>query len=699
MTRFLSALLVAGLAVLSACSREPEPSPEARHNVVLITIDTLRADRIGRGVAPTLDGLARSGVSFVNARTTVPLTLPAHVSLMTGTPPAIHGVRENGVPFSGSLPTLAKIFRGAGYRTGAFVGAYVLDRRFGLADGFETYDDRVKRDPDAAARLEAERRAGEVVDAAGAWLDRHSAEQPFFLWVHLYDPHAPYDPPAEYRRLRQGSGEPRRSEAEAGTGSGLYDGEVRYADAQLARLLQRIPRGLLDRTVLVIAGDHGEGLGEHGEATHGMLAYESTLRVPLIVSAPGAAARQIAAPVSLVDVAPTVLRLAGVSGALGENPQRRDVMDAKSGDSYAETRYPHAAGWHPLTALAGEQWKLIASSEKELYDIKADPQESRNLAAQHPNIVDGMSSLLTKIASSAPAGAATPTVSADAAAKLRALGYVGGGSAATAVDPSAPNPAKTIDAWTQFEKALALMNAGRAADAAAPLRELATRFPSGLVFQTSYARALQESGRAAEAVRVLRAAVKRWSGDATLFHDLAVAARAAGDRVEAMRAEQAALALDEGSPAALNGLGLLQVDAGRHADAASAFERAAKADPSNASYWSNLGNARREAGDAAGALAAYRQALEADPGYADAANGLGVLLVQSGSPGDAITWFEQALKSAPDFHEARLNLGIAYQESGKRAEAAKTYRDVLAKAPPRFARERKAASELLRGLK
>jgi arylsulfatase A-like enzyme/Flp pilus assembly protein TadD len=673
-------LLIAAVAL--ACDRAaPAPEPASRHNIVLVTIDTLRADRVGRGITPTLDRLAESGARFTNARTTVPLTLPAHVSLMTGTPPPVHGVRENGVPFSNGVPTLAKIFRAAGYRTGAFVGAYVLDRRFGLADGFETYDDRIKRDPDAAAKLEAERRASEVVDAAGGWLD--SSQAPFLLWVHLYDPHAPYDPPAEYR---DGS-------------ASLYDGEVRYADAQVARLLQHIPRGLLDRTVIVVAGDHGEGLGEHGEATHGMLAYDSTLRVPLIVSAPGLEARQIAAPVSLADVAPAVLRLAGVNGTLADNPLRRDLLDGKPGDLYAETRYPQAAGWHPLTALAGEQWKLIASSERELYDIKADSQESRNLAADHPNIVDGMSSLIAKIAATASSGNPSGTVSAEAAARLRALGYVGGGSSSAVVDPNAPNPAKVIESWTQFEKALSLMNAGRATDAVAAVKTLAARYPSGLVFQTSYARALQDSGRSPEALNVLRAAVKRWPADATLFHDLAVAARAAGDRSEAMKAEQAALALDKASPAALNGLGLLHADAGRPAEAATAFEQAAQADPSNASYWSNLGNARRELGDVSGAQAAYRRALEADPRYADAANGLGVLLVQSGKPSEAVTWFEKALESSPDFHEARLNLGIAYQESGKRAEAAAAYQEVLKRAPARFARERKAASELLRGLK
>jgi arylsulfatase A-like enzyme/Flp pilus assembly protein TadD len=672
-------ILVGAAAILFIVRRGTVSPPVARRNIVLITIDTLRADRVGRGIAPNLDRFAAGGLRFTNARTAVPLTLPSHVSLMTGTIPPVHGVRENGVRFRGGVPTLVRVLRDQGYRTAAFVGAYVLDRRFGLADGFETYDDRVHRDPNADARLEAERRGGEVVDAALAWLDKTST--PFFLWVHLYDPHAPYDPPAEYRTA----------------GMHPYDGEVRYADAQLARILERLDsRKLDDSTVRVVASDHGEGLGEHGEQTHGLLAYDSTLKVPLAIAAPGIAPREVSAAVSLVDVAPAVLRLAGVQASLSKDASQNDLLDPRrNADVYAETQYPRVAGWHPLTVLAGEQWKLIASSERELFDLQADSQETRNVAAERERVAEGMAAVLAPIGARATA-TASGSIDAEAAARLRALGYVGGSSSTTAVDASAPNPARHVDAWTSFEKALANLNAGFAADAAVDLRKLAAEFPNGLVFQTSYARALQDSGKPGDAMRVLRAAVDRWPTDASLFHDLAVAARAAGDRAEAARAEQAALALDADSPSALNGLGLLHADAGRSSEAVAAFERAANADPTNASYWSNLGNARRELGQLPAAETAYRRALDIDPSHPDAANGLGVLLVQTGRAADAVKWFEAALRRAPDFHEARLNLGIAYQESGQREKAVETYRHVLATATPK---EKKAAGELLKSLR
>jgi arylsulfatase A-like enzyme/tetratricopeptide (TPR) repeat protein len=675
-------LLLAGVGAVVFVGSRTSPAPAARRNVVLVTIDTLRADRIGRGVAPALDRLAASGVRFTAARATVPLTLPSHVSIMTGTLPVEHGIRDNGVVLPDGLPTLATVFRDAGYRTGAFVGAYVLDRRFGLSRGFETYDDRVPRDPDADARLEADRRAADVVDAALAWLDS-SARPPFFLWVHLYDPHAPYDPPEAFRTRHES----------------LYDGEVAYADAQTARVLAHLDRrGLQSSTVIVVAGDHGEGLGEHDEQTHGMLAYDTTLKVPLIVSAPELVPQEIDAPVSLADLPGSILRLAGVTAALAPTASAEHLLAPRPGvETYAETQYPLAAGWHPLAVLAGEQWKLILSSEAELYDVSADPGESSNLAATRPAVVQAMSGRLTALRSSARtegAGAISP----DAAARLRALGFVSGAASGQSADASAPNPARTIESWARFEHALSAMNGGDTPSALPALAELAARFPAGPVFQSTYARALQATGRAREAVDVLRAAVARWPADAALFHDLAVAARAAGDSREAMRAEEAALSIEKDQPAAVNGIGLLHADAGRAQDAAAAFERAANADPSNASYWSNLGNALRDLGDVAAAERAYRRALEAQPLHPDASNGLGVLLVQRRQPADAVQWFERAVEQSPDFHEARLNLGIAYQESGQREQAIAAYREVLRRAPARFTRERKAASELLRAL-
>jgi arylsulfatase A-like enzyme/tetratricopeptide (TPR) repeat protein len=664
------------LAVMVSCRAGREQNtPAVRPNIVLITIDTLRADRIGRGFTPTIDALASAGVRFDNARSTVPLTLPSHVTIMTGLLPTEHGIRENGVVFAPPrpMPTLARRLRDSGYKTGAFVGAYVLDRRFGLADGFDTYDDRIRRDVNEGARLEAERRGNEVIDPAIAWANQTSS--PFFLWVHLYDPHAPYEPPAEFA---------------ARAGGNAYDGEVAYADAQVGRLTGALrARGVLDSTVVVVAGDHGEGLGDHGEHTHGMLAYDSTLKVPLIFSGFSITSRVVNAPVSLANIAPSLMRVGGLPPAT--NAPDLLAPQAKEQDVYAETQYPRTAGWHGLTALAGERWKLIQSSEVELYDLSSDPGEQKNVAAANAGIVQGMTTRLSAMQSTAAPPSAVP---AEASERLRALGYVSG-SSQTRVDPRAPNPATVIDAWATFEAALLQVTGGKPREALPSLKALADKFPDAPVFQSTYGRALKDAGRAAEAVQVYRRAVSRIS-DANLFHDLAVAARAAGQMGEALKAEQAALALEGRNPAAMNGLGLLHAEAGRAADAASAFEQAATLDSSNASYWANLGNARRELGDLPRAEAAYRRALDADPRYADAANGLGSVFVQTGRPAEAVAWFERALEHEPQFYEARLNLGIALQESGQPAKAADVYREILAAAPPRFARERRAASDLLR---
>jgi choline-sulfatase len=662
-----------------------------RLNVVLITIDTLRADRIGRGLTPAIDSVAARGVSFPNVRATVPLTLPSHVSLLTGTIPPVHGVRENGVVFDRKRPTIAKIFREGGYATGAFVGAYVLNRRFGLDEGFDVYDDAVRRDPARSEALEAERRGSDVVDAALAYVGRASqARRPFFMWIHLYDPHAPYEPPAEFLKKANGN---------------AYDGEVAYADAQVGRLLAALDeRGLTNSTAIAITGDHGESLGEHGERTHGMLVYDAALRVPMILAAPGFEAA--GGDPCHVHVANGLLALAGIPITSVPESLRPIGLLRRQGDStiaesiecdgYAESVYPRRAGWHGLTATHDSRWKLVASSERELYDLQSDPKELRNVAAQHPATVQAMAAVLAKVR---PASSAAPKVSADAAERLRALGYVAGSAAVRTDDPSLPNPSKHIAAWTEFERALGLLQSGNAAGAAGALKALAAQHPGAPVFQSTYAQALRQSGDARGALAIYKAAVTRWPTDATLFHDLAVAAREAGDTQEAIRAEQAALAIDATSAMAHNGLGLLHAETGRAADAVAAFERATAADPTNPSYWANLGNARRESGSVEGAEAAYRKALEIDASHADAANGLGVLLVQRRRAADAIPFFERALAASPDFHEARLNLGIAYQESGQREKAAAVYREILTRAPKSADRERRAAADLLKSLR
>lgn len=587
---------------------------------------------------------------------------------MTGVLPTVHGVRENGVTFDRKTPTIARRFKDAGYRTGAFVGAYVLNRRFGLDEGFDTYNDAVRRDPDAAEKLEAERPGADVADAALRWLQGTPA--PFFLWVHLYDPHAPYAPPADYLER---------------AGGNAYDGEVAYADAQVGRLLDLLDsRDLAATTVVAVTGDHGEALGEHGERTHGMLAYDATLRVPLVIAVPGAQAHRDAVPLSLAELGPRLVNLAGIQATANRVP------------IYAESLYPRRAGWHALSVLADERWKLIRSSEVELYEIGVDPREERNVAAAHPTVVQAMSAALDSLRAEAPASA---TIAPEAVERLRALGYVSGSSAIRADDPEAPNPARVIDAWTRFEEALGQLQGGRPSASLAVLKDLASTYPGAPVFQATYARAAMESGDARAALMIYRSAVAKWPADHVLLHDLAVAAREAGDLEEAARAEQAALALDDTSAMAQNGLGLLHADAGRPADAAAAFERAAQLDPGTASYWANLGNARAAMGDAARAEAAYRRALASDPGSADALNGLGTLHVQAGRAAVAVPLFERALARDPQLHEARLNLGIALHESGQRDRAAAVYRKLLETAPPSAKKEREAAAALLKQLR
>ena len=617
----------------------------------------------------------KNGVSYPTVRATVPLTLPSHVSLMTGTIPPVHGVRENGVVFDQKTPTLARILKDAGYSTAAFVGAYVLNRRFGLSEGFDTYDDAVKRDPRRAEQLEAERPAAEVVDAAIAWLDsRPEGQAPFFLWTHYYDPHAPYDPPADAVRE---------------SGRAGYDGEVAYVDTQLGRLLAALEaRGLNDSTLFIVTSDHGESLGEHGEGTHGMLLYDGALRVPLVIAGP--ASVQNGEPPCHQTVAAEVLDRAGLAARIPAGMSRSADCIA-----YAETRYPRRAGWHALTALWDQRWKFIASSEHELYDTAADPGEVTNLAAAQPNVVQAMEAA---IARARPATEQTSQIAPDAAERLRALGYVSGPTAARPDDVDAPNPARVIRAWAQFERALGLLQADRPSDAVGILRPLVARHPEAQVFHSTLGLAMREAGDTRGALAVYKTAIARWTNDPALFHDLAAAARDAGAIDEAVRAERAALALDGSSAMAQNGLGLLHADAGRHDDAAQAFERATRLDPTNASYSTNLGNARGATGDVGGAEAAYRQALAVDPEFADALNGLGALYVQNGRARDAIVLFERALARDPQLHEARLNLGIALQESGQLQRAAEIYRQILATTPASARRERDAATALLKSL-
>jgi len=689
-SRRLRARVVAGVLLATAVGvvawhfLRPAGGPPVlgRMNVVLVTVDTLRADRVSPALTPVIDSLAARGIRFTGARSNVPLTLPAHATIFTGLLPPHHGVRLNGEHrLKDGTPTLARLLQSSGYRTGAFVGAYVLDSRFGLDQGFETYDDEIPKGEEATGSLEAERRGDVVAARAIAWLRALPGdERPFFLWMHLYDPHAPYEPPPSYLARAGGRG---------------YDGEVAFADAQVGALMDALAAsGRGGKTLMIVAGDHGESLGEHGEATHGMLLYEPAVRVPMILSGAGLRAGTRAEPASLVDLLPTVLRRLGLATPAGLDGRDLLAEDAakRPAEVYAETTYPEAAGCSPLRSLFDGRWKaIVGPPAAELYDVARDPGEAVDEATRHDTIVAAMAKRADALAAHAAAsGAAAP--SAEVAERLRTLGYVAAAPAPRETGAAAPSPVTMVRAWGRFEDALRMLNAGRAAEAAAAMAALVKEQPAARVFQATYARALADAGRPAEAIVAYRAALRAWPQDTLLLHGLAVAARKAGLAQEAMKAEEAALAVDPTDAGAHNGRGLLLARAGRPAEARVAFERAVELDPSAVPFWLNLGNARVALGDAAAAESAYREALRLDGRSVDAANGLALVLIGTGRAAEAIPLLERVVAVAPDFLGAWLHLGMAKQAMGDTAGAAAAYRRVVVTGGPAL---RAAAGQML----
>ena len=340
--------------------RQPAP---ASLSVVLITLDTLRADVLGcygGGVAtPHIDRLAREGVLFEQATATVPLTLPSHSSILTGLLPVRHGVRDNGGFFlEASFTTLAERFQSAGYATGAFVGAWVLERRWGLAQGFDHYSDSFVEE-------EFQRRGDSVVADALAWLGQVPAERRFLAWIHLFDAHTPYDAPEPFGSRYA---------------SQPYYGEVAYVDALVGRLLEELDRRRRqENTIVVLMADHGEGLGEHGEPEHGLFVYDATMAVPLIIRTPWGPTGRSQTQVSSVDVFPTVLDLVGLPPEPGIDgasllPALQDLKHEMGHVAYVETYFPlYHFGWHPLRGLRDRRYKLIQASRAELYDLATDP--------------------------------------------------------------------------------------------------------------------------------------------------------------------------------------------------------------------------------------------------------------------------------------------------------------------------------------
>jgi arylsulfatase A-like enzyme/Tfp pilus assembly protein PilF len=678
-TRKASAVVAVAVMAIAAAAAwwALRQAPASGPNLILITIDTLRADHVGAygastGATPTLDALARRGARFDQVQTAVPLTGPSHATILTGQYPPTHGVRGNVVFTLGNTsPTLATRLKRHGYTTAAFVGAYPVAAAFGFNQGFDTFDEEFRE----SSPLDngAERRANDVADAALRWLNARHAS-PFFAWMHFYDPHAPYDPPAPYRE--RFAGRP-------------YDGEIAFTDAQVGRVLESLRASGHDRdTIVMVLADHGEGLGDHRELTHAVLTYQSTMRVPWIVAGPGVPGGIDVGPrVATIDVVPTALGLLGIDA--DRSLLGRDLRPLLQGRTIASDPFYQESlfgrlncHWATLRGWVNDDWKLIAGAQPELYNLSTDPGERRNLAAVEPDRVRRMTDDLQRgLQRLAPGGdrAQPRAVSAEQEERLRSLGYTAGsGGAGPLDDPTLPDPATHVELYDRLQAAAAVQGPAfaRAFDdvqqitrldpdnpfAFGTLASMAYRHGSLSIGARAFARALdldpdrpgvrqnygkllRELERYADSERELRLAVAQNEDDPRTRVSLAETLVAGGKYAEAARLLDAVLAKEPADPETLGVKGRLLAAQGQVKEALPFFEKAtAGSDPEP---FIELGRASLAAGDLAKAREAAGEALRRNPGHPWAMAVLGQVLVREGQRAAGVEYLERALAIGP----------------------------------------------------
>jgi arylsulfatase A-like enzyme/cytochrome c-type biogenesis protein CcmH/NrfG len=578
MTRRAIAALLAMLT--AACSRTAtEPPPDAARpatsprTIVLVTIDTLRADHLGAyGYAaahtPAIDALAVRGVRFDRAYATAPITLTSHASLLTGLAPPKHGARHNGMRLRADVPTLAERLKSQGWSTAAFVAAFPLERRFGLSRGFDVYSDALPRGADG--RPQNERAGYQVVDEALAWLDRQPTTGRSFLWVHLFEPHAPY---VDRQAMAAPPGGRPRSVGER------YDTEIAVADGEVARLVHAV-RPHLDSTLVVVASDHGEAFGEHGEIGHSVFIYDTTLRVPLVIAGPGIRPAVVGEAVSLVDVMPTLLELVGATPAAPVDgvslaPALTRGAPLAPRAIYAESFAPLLDfGWSPLRSLRDGGMKYIAAPTAELYDLRQDAGETRNLL---PAQASAIAELARRVDGISPASIAAPAREAgESTTRLQSLGYLAGAGSQRAAER--PDPKDRV----ALASRIADVTSGelRGAALTAALEAIVAEEPRNGQMRMRLGYARLERGGCAAAVPHFQAAIAAGVPSAEPHLGLAECLAAAGQHDAAARALAAADRLEPGNPVVLANLGLMALDAGRTADAISRLRAALDVDPS-----------------------------------------------------------------------------------------------------------------------
>jgi arylsulfatase A-like enzyme/Tfp pilus assembly protein PilF len=676
-------------------ARRPVP---ADVNVVVVTLDTLRADRLGcygfRGVeTPNIDAVAAEGVLFEQASSTVPLTLPSHASIFTGLIPPHHGVRDNGGFFvEEKTTTLAERLKEGGYATGAFIGAWVLDSRWGLAQGFDHYSDRFDLSKYKVVNLGTVQKKGdEVMDLALAWLEGVKAKK-FFAWVHLYDPHTPYEPPEPFLSRYPGQ---------------KYLGEVAYTDQVVGRLVAWLKgAGAWDRTILILLADHGESLGEHGENTHTFFVYDATQHVPLIVRMPWGDGRRSRAQVSTVDLMPTVLDLVGLPPQPGIDGRSLACLvlhpAAESpGVAYSETYFPRFHfGWQHLRSMRDGQWKYIEAPTPELYDVQQDPGEMKNVYKAFSRRAEDLRLRLEVMAGSGVQAAPDEaSLDPETLQRLAALGYVGGGPK---VDPEAvlPDPKDKIGLFERIGDARALAKREKLEEAVAAIRAVIAEDPGIIDAHTALGGWLRELKRPDEAIAAYRRALEIDPRNEVALAALAEVYRAQGQPDAAIEGYRTVLKLEPRQPHLWYQLATLYLDLGRDADARRTFEEALKHNPKMGAAYNSLAALAFERGDVAEAERLVRRGLELEEDLRSSRFNLGRILEARGQTAEAEKLYREELARFADNGRARFNLAQLARQRGDQAGFVAELRESTEKAPefgPAFfflAREELSAGRL-----
>jgi len=680
---------------LAAHSKDSSPpAPEKAPSIVLISIDTLRADHLSSYgytavQTPHLDALAKGGTLFSEAGSQVPLTFPSHVSLFTSTYPFFNGIEDNSVTLSPNVMTLAALLKSHGYSTAGVVGGFVMDQRFGLNRGFDMYDSRFNQPSnEEPPSLDLKRLGADVVSVAKHWLNGNF-NSPFFLFIHFYDLHTPYNLPAS-------------ESARFGTG---YDGELRYVDEQVGAFLDFLrQRHLYENSLVVLVADHGESLEDHGEDSHGFFVYQSTIRVPLIVHWPAGSASfpaKIDEPVRLMDVAPTILEFAGIPAP----PvfQGRSLMELlRPGgsktprDVYSETVYPHLHfGCSALQALRTGRYKYVDAPKPELYDLATDPRETRNIYSQRTAIALAEKEKLASLRARLRPQNAFPqrTLDPGTLARLRSLGYVAGSADDSKSADAGADPKDRIKDFTEYERALKLVDEGRVDEANPILERLLARHPDLVSVRVTLAWNEEQAGRYDQAARDYQQVVKMDPGDVKSHYDFGVCLFRSGKLDEATREFQAALAISPFYLLADDGLGSIAFQKKDYNQARARFEQVLALNPNDYDAHYNLGTLSAfqeqwEAGERH-----LRAAMSVDPSNPEAYDALGELYLKKGDLAKANAEFLESLRLEPKSAAAHYDLGLVLQKQNKPNDAAKEFRQALA-IDPEFSEARDALSHL-----